>query len=93
MTPKERQEQREERYRNMTDEEFIRHFVADAVILTCCTENEFNDAEEWAEWCTEEHGEWYCGKSFYSLATDFKYYIEECITNAEKIIMELLLPF
>ena len=46
MTPKERQEQREERYRNMTDEEFIRHFVADAVILTCYTDIKFNDADE-----------------------------------------------
>lgn len=90
MTPKERQEQREERYKNMTDEEFIRHFVADAVILTCYTDITFNNADEWAEWCTEEHGERYCGKSFYGLASDFKYYVEECIANAEKIVNELL---
>lgn len=90
MTPLERTQQREERFTKMNEEEFIRYFVADSIILTYCTHITFNDAEEWAEWCTEEHGERYCGKSFIGLATDHKYYIEECIHNATKIIGELL---
>lgn len=85
------EERRRQKIMAMEDDEFIRHFCVEFIVDTNLTTYAWSEtAEEWAEWCTKEYGEHYYNRSFYSLATDHKHYIEECLTNAINIIRDLL---
>lgn len=76
-----------ERLKEMDDETFIRYIVMESVILVYLTDSMFQTAEEWCDWCIEEFGNnYYQGKNFKQLTSDHKYYIEECILNANKVL-------
>ena len=80
-----------DRLKEMDEETFIRYIVMESVILVYLTDYMFQNAEEWCEWCIEEFGSnYYQGKNFKQLTSDHKYYIEECILNAIKILDERL---
>jgi hypothetical protein len=85
------EEKRRQKIMAMGDDEFIRHFVVEFIVDTNLTTYAWSEtAEEWAEWCTQEYGEHYYNRSFYNLAADHKYYIEECLRNTIDIIRDLL---
>jgi hypothetical protein len=85
------EDRRRQKIMAMHDDEFIRHFCVEFIVDTSLTAYAWSEtAEEWAEWCTQEYGEHYYNRSFYNLAADHKYYIEECLTNTVNIIRNLL---
>lgn len=83
---------RELRLKKMSDQSFIHFITTEAVVLLYLTQYMMETAEEWVEWCTAEYGgNVYCGHNFAQLGVDHKYYIEESIKNANKILDEFII--
>ena len=74
------------RLKEMDVDAFIRYMVVEGVVTQYLTNYMFEIAEEWADWCSYNFDKIYCSHTFAQLAVDHKYYIEECILNANKVI-------
>lgn len=86
LSHQELQEMREQRLKEMDDLSFIRYMVVEAVVTQYLTTYMFETADEWSDWCRYNFDNYYCGRNIAQLAIDYKYYIEECILNANKVI-------
>lgn len=86
LSHQELQEMQEQRLKEMDDLSFIRYMVVEAVVTQYLTTYMFETADEWSDWCRYNFDNYYCGHNIAQLAIDYKYYIEECILNANKVI-------